>query len=80
VQTELRTRELEGEVTSLARAQELSQQSYVSGVIPLTDVLDSDRLLLTAPTIWPQSRATMQGRPCGCFARSAGLVGLRRSS
>lgn len=48
VQTELRTRELEDEVASLTRARDLSQQSYVAGVIPLTDVLDSDRQLLAA--------------------------------
>jgi NodT family efflux transporter outer membrane factor (OMF) lipoprotein len=57
VQTEARTRDLEGEVASLARAQELSQQSYASGVIPLTDVLDADRLLLTARDDLAQSRA-----------------------
>ena len=57
VQTEARTRDLEGEVASLARAQELSQQSYTSGVIPLTDVLDADRLLLTARDDLAQSRA-----------------------
>src|SRR5216684_4158779 len=48
VQTELRMRELEDEVASLTRARDLSQQSYVAGVIPLTDVLDSDRQLLAA--------------------------------
>jgi NodT family efflux transporter outer membrane factor (OMF) lipoprotein len=48
VQTELRTRELQDEVASLTRARDLSQQSYVAGIIPLTDVLDSDRQLLVA--------------------------------
>ena len=35
-------------MASLTRARDLSQQSYVAGVIPLTDVLDSDRQLLVA--------------------------------
>jgi len=57
VQTERRTRELKDEVASLIRARDLSQQSYVSGVIPLTDVLDANRLLLTARDDLEQSRA-----------------------
>ena len=57
VQTERRTRELKNEVASLTRARDLSQQSYVSGVIPLTDVLDANRLLLTARDDLQQSRA-----------------------
>lgn len=48
VQTELRLHELQGEVSSLTHARDLSQQSYVAGVIPLTDVLDADRQLLAA--------------------------------
>jgi NodT family efflux transporter outer membrane factor (OMF) lipoprotein len=57
VETRTRTQELEGEVASLARAQALSEESYESGVIPLTDVLDSDRLLLSARDDLAQSRA-----------------------
>jgi outer membrane protein TolC len=56
-QTETRTEQLQGEVTSLTRARDLSQQSYASGVIPLTDVLDADRQLLAAQDDLARSRA-----------------------
>jgi outer membrane protein TolC len=56
-QTEIRTRALEAEVSELAHARELSQQAYSAGVIPLTDVLDADRLLLSARDDLAQSRA-----------------------
>lgn len=48
VQTEARTQTLMTEVASLRHARDLSQQSFQAGVIPLTDVLDADRQLLTA--------------------------------
>jgi outer membrane protein TolC len=57
VQTEIRTRELQDEVLSLTRARDLSQQSYVAGVIPLTDVLDADRQLLLAQDDLAQNQA-----------------------
>lgn len=47
-QTEIRTSRLGDEVRSLTRSRDLSQQAYEAGTIPLTDVLDADRLLLTA--------------------------------
>ncbi len=47
-QTEERLQELKGEVASLTRTRDLSQQAYEEGAIPLTDVLDADRQLLTA--------------------------------
>jgi outer membrane protein TolC len=47
-QTEARTGQLQGEVTSLRHARDLSQQAYTAGAIPLTDVLDADRQLLVA--------------------------------
>jgi outer membrane protein TolC len=56
-QTEVRTRALEAEVGELGHARELSQQAYSAGVIPLTDVLDADRLLLSARDDLAQSRA-----------------------
>ncbi len=56
-QTETRTRELDDEVASLTRARDLSQQSYGSGVIPLTDVLYADRQLLAAQDDLAHSRA-----------------------
>jgi outer membrane protein TolC len=57
VQTDLRTRELQDEIASLTRARDLSQQSYASGVIPLTDVLDADRQLLAARDDLSQTQA-----------------------
>jgi NodT family efflux transporter outer membrane factor (OMF) lipoprotein len=40
--------ELEREVAALERARDSSQKAYAAGVIPLTDVLDADRQLLSA--------------------------------
>jgi outer membrane protein TolC len=57
VQTEIRTQELSNEVSSLTRARDLSQQSYVAGVIPLTDALDADRQLLLAQDDLAQNQA-----------------------
>jgi outer membrane protein TolC len=56
-QAELRTQELQDEVASLTRARDLSQESFSSGVIPLTDVLDADRQLLAAQDDLAQNRA-----------------------
>jgi NodT family efflux transporter outer membrane factor (OMF) lipoprotein len=47
-QTEQRREELAGEVSALTRARDLSETAYKSGAIPLTDVLDANRELLTA--------------------------------
>jgi NodT family efflux transporter outer membrane factor (OMF) lipoprotein len=47
-QTQVRLQELQDEVAALTRARDLSQQAYEAGAIPLTDVLDADRQLLTA--------------------------------
>jgi outer membrane protein TolC len=41
--------ELLGEVDALQRARDLSEMAYAGGSITLTDVLDADRQLLTAP-------------------------------
>jgi NodT family efflux transporter outer membrane factor (OMF) lipoprotein len=57
VQAEIRTRVLQSEVLSLTRARDLSQQSYVAGVIPLTDVLAADRQLLLAQDDLAQNQA-----------------------
>ncbi len=56
-QTETHTQELQDEVSALTRARDMSQQSYESGAIPLTDVLDADRQLLTAQDEFAASRA-----------------------
>lgn len=47
-QTEVKLTELKGEVDALHRARDLSERAYRAGSIPLTDVLDASRLLLTA--------------------------------
>jgi outer membrane protein TolC len=47
-QYELREGELRGEVASLTRSRDLSEDAYKAGAIPLTDVLDADRQLLAA--------------------------------
>jgi NodT family efflux transporter outer membrane factor (OMF) lipoprotein len=57
VQTEQRTTTLRAEVASLARARDLSQQSYSAGAIALTDVLDADRQLLSAQDDLARNRA-----------------------
>ena len=56
-QTELRVQQLQDAVASLTRSRDLSQQSYQSGVIPLTDVLDADRQLLAAQDDLANDRA-----------------------
>ncbi|HEY0181604.1 MAG TPA: efflux transporter outer membrane subunit [Rhodopila sp.] len=56
-QTETRTQQVQDEVSSLTKARDLSQQSYAAGVIPLTDVLDADRQLLTAQDDLARNRA-----------------------
>jgi NodT family efflux transporter outer membrane factor (OMF) lipoprotein len=47
-QSELRRDEVNGEISSLQRTKDLSEQSYEAGIIALTDVLDADRQLLVA--------------------------------
>src|SRR5882757_5999465 len=47
-QSESRRNEITGEIGSLQRVKNLSEQSYKAGVIPLTDVLDANRQLLVA--------------------------------
>jgi len=48
VQLEVHSQELQREVAALKRARDSSQSAYAAGVIPLTDVLDADRQLLSA--------------------------------
>jgi outer membrane protein TolC len=56
-QTEMHVAELEGEVESLTRSRDLSEEAYRDGAITLTDVLDADRLLLTARDELDSNRA-----------------------
>ena len=55
-ETEARVAELNGEVASLTRSRDLSQQSYIAGAITLTDVLDADRELLAAQDAFDSNR------------------------
>jgi NodT family efflux transporter outer membrane factor (OMF) lipoprotein len=48
VQSENRRNEILREIAELQRVRDRSEESYVAGVIPLTDVLDADRQLLVA--------------------------------
>jgi NodT family efflux transporter outer membrane factor (OMF) lipoprotein len=48
VQLQAHGEELKREVAALERARDSSQKAYAAGVIPLTDVLDADRQLLSA--------------------------------
>jgi NodT family efflux transporter outer membrane factor (OMF) lipoprotein len=56
-QSELRDHELHAEVSSLTRSRDLSESAYEAGAIPLTDVLDADRQLLTARDDFVDNRA-----------------------
>ena len=56
-QTDARRQELQDEVTALVRARDLSERSYKSGAITLTDVLDADRQLLSARDDLDSTRA-----------------------
>src|SRR6266852_183602 len=56
-QTQMRLEELQGEVTSLTRARDLSERAYKSGAIPLTDVLNADSQLLVSRNDVESTRA-----------------------
>ncbi len=56
-QLEAHAGELQREVAALKHARDSSQKAYVGGVIPLTDVLDADRQLLSARGALAQTRA-----------------------
>src|SRR2546422_9735557 len=56
-QTQVRLQELQGEVTSLTRARDLSERAYKAGAIPLTDVLNADSQLLVARNDVESTRA-----------------------
>jgi len=56
-QTQIRVDEVQGQVDALTKARDLSQRAYSSGSIPLTDVLDANRELLTARDILDANRA-----------------------
>ncbi|CAN7632705.1 efflux transporter outer membrane subunit [Paraburkholderia terricola] len=71
-QTEARRQELQGEVTSLTRARDLSERAYRAGAITLTDVLDADRQLLVARDNLDSSRADAARAAVGAFRALGG--------
>jgi len=72
VQLEAHQQELLAEVAALRRARDASQDAYQGGVIPLTDVLDSDRQLLTAQDELAQTRADSARAAVGTFRALGG--------
>jgi len=72
VQTETHGQELTREVAALTRARDASQAAYERGVIPLTDVLDADRQLLTAQDALAQTRADAARAAVGSYRALGG--------
>jgi NodT family efflux transporter outer membrane factor (OMF) lipoprotein len=56
-QLELHEADLQGQVAALTRARQLSQIAYEAGSVPLTNVLEANRLLLAAQDELDQTRA-----------------------
>lgn len=72
VQNEARGQDLAREVAALKRARDASQTAYERGVIPLTDVLDADRQLLTAQDALTLSRADAARAAVGSYRALGG--------
>lgn len=72
VQTEIHRQELAWEVAALKRARDASQAAYERGVIPLTDVLDSDRQLLSAQDALAQAQADTARAVVGSYRALGG--------
>jgi NodT family efflux transporter outer membrane factor (OMF) lipoprotein len=72
VQTELRTNEVQGQVDSLVRARDLSEQAYRAGSITLTDVLNADSQLLTARDQADSSRTDAARAAVGVYRALGG--------
>jgi len=72
VQTEIHGQELTREVAALKRARDASQTAYERGVIPLTDVLDADRQLLSAQDALAQTQADSARAAVGSFRALGG--------
>ena len=64
--------EIQGEVQSLTRARDLSQEAYRAGSITLTDVLDADRELLTAQDQLDANRTDAARAAVGVFRAFGG--------
>ncbi len=78
-QTQVRLHELQGEVTSLTRARDLSERAYKAGAIPLTDVLDADSQLLVARNDVESTRADASRAAVRTFRALGGGWDIRSS-
>jgi NodT family efflux transporter outer membrane factor (OMF) lipoprotein len=76
-QTQARLEELQGEVTSLTRARDLSERAYKAGAIPLTDVLNADSQLLVARDDMESTRADAARAAVGTFRALGGGWDIR---
>jgi outer membrane protein TolC len=72
VQLEIHARELRGECSALNRALGASQLAYERGVIPLTDVLDANRQLLSAKDALAEAEADTARAAVGSFRALGG--------
>jgi len=72
VQTEIHGQELTREVAALKRARDASQAAYDRGVIPLTDVLDADRQLLSAQDALAETQADAARAAVGSYRALGG--------
>jgi NodT family efflux transporter outer membrane factor (OMF) lipoprotein len=69
---ETRQQEIIREVDALTRVRDRSQEAYLAGAIPLTDVLDADRQLLLAQDELAQMRAAVAQSAVGSFRALGG--------
>ena len=71
-QSEVRRDEITIEIAALQRARDRSQEAYQAGVIPLTDVLDTDRQLLVARDDLASTREAAARAAVGSFRALGG--------
>jgi NodT family efflux transporter outer membrane factor (OMF) lipoprotein len=72
VQLQEQERELESQLVSLTRARDLSQRAYEADSIPLTDVLDANRQLLSLTDQLDETRAATARAAVGAFRAFGG--------
>ncbi len=72
VQFEAHVQELKRDASSLTRARDLSRQAYQAGVIPLTDVLDANRQLLSAEDALAEARVDAASAAVSAFRALGG--------
>lgn len=72
VQMQLHEQALEAQLTALTRARDLAVQAYKAGSIPLTDVLDANRELLTLTDSLDETRADTARAAVGAFRAMGG--------